>query len=187
MSRSKDASGPPNPCTHPDPITSLVPSQTKIVKAIVFLQVPGSIADFHWDVHSTRWLVSGAHSSANFCHSICFRLWDETWFVTLLEQLELLCLLCTLRGSESELIPLRCLNYIEFAVLITDGNRLNTSSKFKKSQKVGETWLMGLWIVWRLWSVSFDKKCLGTKSSIWDWSDLFPTNMSDCLFDWTSW
>ena len=53
-------SGPPNPCTHPDPITSLVPSQDKIVKVIVFLQVPGSIADFHWDVHSTRWLASGA-------------------------------------------------------------------------------------------------------------------------------
>ena len=60
VSHSKDASGPPNPCTHPDPITSLVRSQNKIVKAIVFLQVPGSIADFHRDVHSTRWLVSGA-------------------------------------------------------------------------------------------------------------------------------
>ena len=53
-------SGPPNSCTHPDPITSLVPSQDKLVKVIVFLQVPGLIADFHWDVHSTRWLASGA-------------------------------------------------------------------------------------------------------------------------------
>jgi hypothetical protein len=39
--------------------------------------------------------------------------------------------------------------------------------------------------IWFVWSGSFDKKCVGTKSSIWDRWDLFPTNMIACSFDLT--
>ena len=60
VSHSKDASWAPKSLHSSRPHYFLGPIPKQDCQGHSILQAPGSIADFHWDVHNTRWLASGA-------------------------------------------------------------------------------------------------------------------------------